>query len=136
MKAIGIILAAGALLYAGFVIGECYHFEVFQKMFETPGAAVGLIATALAHVSGIGGPTALYFIGSRQAEIASKQAIASRISADAARLTALNAGTLEFAKVRLTWLEALRDNLSEYHSILMSAKDPHDQLTEDVDLKQ
>jgi hypothetical protein len=130
VKAIGIILAAGALLYAGFVIGECYHFEVFQKMFETPGAAVGLIAAALALVSGIGGPTASYFIGSRQAEIASKQASASRISAEAARLTALNAGTRELAKVRLTWLEALRDNLSEYHSILMSAMDPHDQLTE------
>ncbi|MET4323608.1 hypothetical protein [Bradyrhizobium sp. RT5a] len=130
MKVLGLILAAGALLYAGFVIGECYQFEVFQKMFETPGAAVGLIAAAFALVSGVGGPTASYLIGSRQAEIASKQADTSRISAEAAQLTALNAGSRELAKVRLTWLEALRDNLAEYHSILMSAQDPHDKLTE------
>lgn len=129
MKSIGIISAASALLVTGFVIGECYHFEVFQKIFETPAAAVALIAAAFAFVSGVGGPTASYLIGSRQAEIASKQASASKVSAEAAQLTALNAGTRELAKVRLSWLEALRNNLSEYHSILMTAHDPHDKLS-------
>ncbi|MGY3563967.1 hypothetical protein ACVWXP_007292 [Bradyrhizobium sp. USDA 4463] len=131
MKAIGFFFAVLALLLVGFVLGECYHFDAFQEILKTPAAAVALIAAVFALLSGVGGPTASYLIGSRQAEIASKQAEASKISAEAARITALNAGTRELAKVRLTWLEALRDNLSEYHSILMSAKDPHDKLSDD-----
>ncbi|CAL74418.1 hypothetical protein BRADO0475 [Bradyrhizobium sp. ORS 278] len=39
-------------------------------------------------------------------------------------MTARTVGFRELAKVRLDWLKALRDNLSEYHSILMTSEDP------------
>jgi hypothetical protein len=59
-------------------------------------------------------------VGERQAVIGSKQAEASRISADAAMLTAKNAGDRAVAAMRLKWVEQLREILSEYHSVLVS----------------
>jgi len=70
-------------------------------------------------------------IGSRQADITARQASAAKVSADAASAAALSAGDRALANVRLGWLQALPDNLSEYHSILMSAQDPHDKLEGD-----
>lgn len=131
MKTIGAIAAIIVLVLVGFVLGESYQIGALQKIFDTPAAAAALIAAVFALVSGVGGPFASYLIGSRQADIASIQANASRISAEAASTIALNTGSRELAKVRLGWLEALRNNLSEYHSILMSAEDPNDKLSDE-----
>ncbi|WP_063676564.1 hypothetical protein [Bradyrhizobium neotropicale] len=129
MKTIGIVAIAIVLLLIGFVLGQSYSLETLQKLLDTPASTVALLAALFAFVSGVGGPLASYLIGSRQADISALQARASTISADAANVTALNAGSRELARVRLIWLQALRDNLSEYHSILMSAEDPHDGLS-------
>ena len=56
-----------------------------------------------------------FFVGSRQAN-------ASRISADAAMLTAKSSGNRAVASMRIKWVEELRHVLSEYHSILMSSE--------------
>jgi D-alanyl-D-alanine dipeptidase len=59
-------------------------------------------------------------VGARQAKIGSSQAEASRISADAAMLTAKSSGNRAVASMRIKWVEELRQVLSEYHSILMT----------------
>ncbi|MGY8667074.1 hypothetical protein Q3C01_32610 [Bradyrhizobium sp. UFLA05-109] len=128
MKAVGLIAAIIILLLVGFILGQSYQIGALQKIFGTPAAAAALIAAVFALVSGVGGPVASYLIGSRQADIAARQASAAKVSADAASATALSAGDRALANVRLSWLQSLRDNLSEYHSILMSAQDPHDKL--------
>jgi hypothetical protein len=53
------------------------------------------------------------FVGNRQAN-------ASRISADAAMLTAKSSGNRAVASMRIKWVEDLRAVLSEYHSMLMT----------------
>lgn len=131
MKAVGLVAAIVVLLFVGFVLGQSYQIGALQKILETPAAAAALIAAVFALVSGVGGPVASYLIGSRQANIAAGQASAAKVAADAARATALSAGDRALANVRLSWLQSLRDNLSEYHSILMSAQDPHERLDEE-----
>jgi hypothetical protein len=128
MKTVGLAAAIAVLLLVGFMLGQSYEIGTLQKILDTPAAAAALIAAVFALVSGVGGPVASYLIGSRQADVAARQASAAKVSADAARATALNAGDRALANVRLGWLQAVRDNLSEYHSILMSAQDPHDKL--------
>lgn len=100
---------------------HCYETTVFnaaprgivRSVLENPAALVALFASLLAFVSAILGPTVQLLIGKRQAAVA-------RISADAAMLSARNAGYREIAKMRLEWVSTLRDTLSEYHSLLMS----------------
>jgi len=128
MKTVGLAAAIIVLLLIGFMLGQSYQIGALQKILDTPAAAAALIAAVFALVSGVGGPVASYLIGSRQADIAARQASAAKVSADAASATTLSAGDRALANVRLGWLQALRDNLSEYHSILMSAQDPHDKL--------
>jgi hypothetical protein len=82
----------------------------------------------LAFISGVLGPLVQLGIGKRQAA-ASKQA------ADAAMLTAQNTGTREIARMRLAWMDKLRDTVSEFHSILMSMDD-RDQEKEERELSR
>jgi uncharacterized protein YneF (UPF0154 family) len=102
---------------------------ILKSIFETPASAAALIAALLAFVGGVGGPWVAYRIGSKQAAASLVQALAAKTSADAALSTANNAGNRAIANVRLERLRYLRDNLSEYHSILMSAKDDNGSLT-------
>ena len=50
---------------------------------------------------------------------AKQSADAAQRAADAAMLTAQNAGRREIARLRLAWMDKLRDTVSEFHSILM-----------------
>jgi hypothetical protein len=72
-----------------------------------------------------------FWVGAKQANIGSRQADASRISAGAAMLTAQSSGNRAVASMRIKWVEELRKVLSEYHSILMS----HESFT-DLNLKR
>jgi hypothetical protein len=60
------------------------------------------------------------WVGAKQAKIGSQQADASRISANAAMLTAQSSGNRAVASMRIKWVEDLRAVLSEYHSMLMT----------------
>lgn len=64
----------------------------------------------------VGGPLVTLWIGR-------KQAAASQTSADAAMLTAKTAGFREIAKLRISWMDTLRNTLAEYHAILMNLED-------------
>lgn len=83
-----------------------------DRILENPSAAVAVGAAVLAFLSGVLGPLVQYLMGKRQAA-------AAQTSADAAMLAAQNAGNREIARMRLEWMERLRDTLSEYHSMLM-----------------
>jgi hypothetical protein len=72
-----------------------------------------------------------YSIGRKQAVVGTRQAEASRISADAASLTAKNAGDRAIATMRIEWISELRKTISEYHSILMTRSE----MTEESYLK-
>src|SRR3974390_40652 len=90
--------------------------RILIEIINSPAAIAAIVAALLAFISGILGPLVQYIIGTRQAA-ASKQA------ADAAMLTAQNAGSREIASMRLAWIDKLRDTGSEFHSILMSIDD-------------
>jgi hypothetical protein len=102
----------------GFVPHDTGAIVLFREILRTPATAVALIAALLALVAGVGGPIVTLLIGT-------KQAAAAQTSANAAMVTAKSAGNRALAVLRIDWLKALRDNLSEYHSILMSAEDPN-----------
>ena len=100
---------------------ECYDDalrvdHLFVDILNTPQAVAAILAAAFALVSGIGGPLVALLIGSRQAA-------ANQTSANAAMLTAKTAGFREIAKLRMSWMDTLRDTLAEYHAILMTLKD-------------
>lgn len=90
--------------------------KVFIEIIESPAALAAMAAALLALVSGISGPIVQLKIGKRQA-------MAAQTSANASMLTAQNTGNREIARMRLTWMDKLRDVLSEYHSILVSTDD-------------
>lgn len=94
--------------------------KVLSQILDSPAAIAAIVAATLALISGIAGPLVQLTIGKRQA-------LAAQKAADAAMLNARNAGNREIARLRIGWIDKLRDVLSEYHSILMSMKD------EDVD---
>ena len=94
--------------------------HVVLDVLNSPAALAAILAAIFALLTGISGPVVQLRIGKRQAA-------ASQTSANAAMLTAQNTGTREIARLRLSWMDKLRDTLSEYHSILMS--------TEHVDAK-
>ncbi|MCA6099179.1 hypothetical protein [Bradyrhizobium australafricanum] len=100
---------AAAPLRGGLIIA-------LQPILTTPSSAAALIAALVALIVGLVSPIITYKMGSKQAAIA-------KTAADAAMMTAKQAGTRALANVRLEWLKSLRDSLSEYHSILMSWED-------------
>jgi hypothetical protein len=90
--------------------------QVVTSILQNPATVVAVAAAVLAFISGVLGPLVQLIIGKRQAKAAS-------LAASAAMLTAQNAGSREIARMRLEWMEKLRDTLSEFHSILMSLDD-------------
>jgi hypothetical protein len=92
------------------------------SILETPAAAAAIVAAILALISGIAGPIVQLKIGRRQAEVAREVARASQLSAEASMLTARNAGNREIARLRMGWIDKVRDVLSNYHAILMHQK--------------
>jgi hypothetical protein len=75
--------------------------------------AAAAAAIAAATVAGI-----QLYVGYRQSK-------AALIGARAAMMSAESAGRHTIASFRQNWIEAVRDTLSEYHSILMSTPDGH-----------
>jgi len=81
--------------------------------------AAAAAAFAAATVAGV-----QFYIGYRQSR-------AALIAAKAAMMTAESEGRHTIAAFRQKWIEAVRDTLSEYHSILMSTPDGHMMSPED-----
>ncbi|MCC8975351.1 hypothetical protein [Bradyrhizobium brasilense] len=90
--------------------------HLLADILNTPQAVAAIVAAALALVSGVGGPLVALLIGRRQAA-------ASQTSADAAMLAAKTAGFREIAKLRISWMDTLRNTLAEYHALLMNLED-------------
>lgn len=90
--------------------------KIINAVVTSPATLVAVLAAVLAFLSGVLGPLVQGYIGR-------KQAAASQRSADAAMLSARTAGAREIAKLRMAWMETLRNKLSEYHSILMNFDD-------------
>jgi hypothetical protein len=93
--------------------------SVLAAISHNPAAAAAVVAAMLAFVSGVLGPLVQLSIGKRQAAAAKQSADAAQRAADAAMLTAQNAGRREIARLRLAWMDKLRNTVSEFHSILM-----------------
>jgi hypothetical protein len=72
---------------------------IIREILANPSATVAVIAAGLAFISGILGPSVQLLIGRWQA-----------------RAT----GYREIARLRIEWMDKLRDTLAEYHSMLMS----------------
>lgn len=88
--------------------------------------AVGTMASLVA----LGSSLAVTIIGWRQgnaarraAEAANTSAQAATRNAEAAILSARIAGHREVAKLRMGWMETLRNTLAEYHATLMTLED-------------
>jgi hypothetical protein len=90
--------------------------KIINDVVNSPAALVAVVAAVLAFLSGVLSPLV-------QVHVGRKQAAASQRSADAAMLSAQTAGAREIAKLRMAWMETLRNKLSEYHSILMNFED-------------
>jgi hypothetical protein len=87
---------------------------ILDKILSEPASTAAFVAALLALVGGVGGPLVQLLIGRKQAEAANR-------SAQAAFVTANNAGSRAIAAIRVAWIDQLRKTLAEYHSILMSA---------------
>lgn len=101
--------------------------HIVSVLENNPAAAVAAMAALFALIAGVLGPFVQWRVGRRSA-------VASQISANAAILTARTAGAREIARLRMSWMETLRETLAAYHSILMSLPDEPDaskQLIED-----
>src|SRR4029079_14984747 len=90
--------------------------KITSEIIQNPAAAAAVVAALIALAGSIIAPTVQLLIGSWQTT-------AAQTAARAALLSAESAGIREIARMRLSWLEKLRDTLSEFHSILMS-EDP------------
>ena len=101
--------------------------SVWSDVLHSPPAVAAIFAAILAFVSGVLGPYVQYRIGKRQAAAAQR-------SADAAMLIVQNAGSREIARMRLEWMQKLRDTLSEYHSILMIRGDVDEEVSQKLSL--
>ena len=97
--------------------------KVLLDIIQDPKTAVAIGAAMLAFVSGVLGPLVQLSIGKRQAAAAKQSADAAQRAADAAMLTAQNAGSREIARLRLAWMDKVRDTVSELHSILIGRGD-------------
>jgi hypothetical protein len=89
---------------------------VLLEIVHSPAAIAAIVAAILAFISGVLGPLVQLLIGR-------KQAAASQRAADAAMLSAENAGSREIARMRLVWMDKLRDTLSQFHAILMTVEE-------------
>jgi hypothetical protein len=92
------------------VVTPVHDFVV--AMFDNP--------TTTAAVVSVGSACFAFFTLLVQFFVGSRQAKASRISADAAMLTAKSSGNRAVASMRIKWVEDLRSVLSDYHSMLMT----------------
>lgn len=111
------LLVLGALVGALFVlILKLPMASITAVVLANPAAGVAAVAALFALISGVLAPFVQWRVGRRQA-------IASQTSAEASMLSARTAGNREIAKLRMSWMDKLRDTLSEYHAILMSMKD-------------
>jgi hypothetical protein len=99
--------------------------KIINDVVASPAALVAIVAAGLAFLSGVLGPLVQFCVGR-------KQAAASQESADAAMLTAKTTGAREIAKLRMVWMETLRNKLSEYHSILMNFEDDDREVTPEM----
>jgi hypothetical protein len=93
-----------------------------SKIAHEP-AAVALVAAGVALCVGVMGACLAFIVGWRQGTSTRIAAQASKISADAALLTANAAGNRAIAAMRLQWLDKLRNVMSEYHSVLVTYDD-------------
>jgi hypothetical protein len=75
--------------------------SVWSDILHSPPAVAAILAAIVALVIGVLGPLVQLRIGKRQTEAAQSR---------------------EIARMRLAWMEKLRDIVSEYHSILMIKK--------------
>jgi hypothetical protein len=100
--------------------------KIINDVVSSPAALAAVVAAMLAFLSGVLSPLV-------QGHVGRKQAAASQRAADAAMLSARTAGAREIAKLRMAWMETLRNKLSEYHSILMNFED--DDRTPDPETK-
>jgi hypothetical protein len=91
--------------------------QLILKASSEPATAVAIFAALVALLSGVFAPTVQLIIGWRQTK-------AARITALATQLTAELAGDRAIATMRLDWMQRVRETLSEFHSILMTATDP------------
>ena len=94
---------------------ECYDNifgvdHLLADILSSPQAVAGILASLFALIGGVGGPLVALLVGRRQAA-------ASQTSANAALLTARTAGNREIAKLRISWMDTLRNTVAEYHSI-------------------
>ena len=100
---------------------ECYDStlgidHLLADIFGSPQAIAAIVASLIALIGGVGGLIVAFLIGRRQAA-------ASQTTANAAMLTARTAGFREIAKLRISWMDTLRNTVAEYHSILMNLED-------------
>jgi Tfp pilus assembly major pilin PilA len=136
------VLRITFLIGAGGLCGGCAFLpkgvdqaKIINDTVSSPAALVAIVAAVLAFLSGVLGPLVQVYVGR-------KQAAASQRSADAAMLSAKTAGAREIAKLRMAWMETLRNKLSEYHSILMNLEnedrqtDPETKTAEDRKLSE
>lgn len=93
--------------------------NILSSIFANPAAAAAVVAALIALIGGIAGPLVQLQIGKRQAAAAQLAANASMLAANASMLAAQSSGVREIGRMRLQWMEKLRDTLSEFHSILM-----------------
>src|SRR5947207_1087997 len=100
-----IIVLLGAVL-GGLVILLCRlpMTEITSLIVSNPAAAVAALAAIFALISGVLGPFVQWRVGRRAA-------LASQTSAEAAMLTAKTAGFREIAKIRMSWMDTLRNTL-------------------------
>lgn len=90
--------------------------QITTVILNNPAAAVAGLAALFAFISGVLGPFVQWRVGRRSA-------LASQTSAEAAMLTAKTSGFREIAKLRISWMDTLRNTLAEYHSMLMNLED-------------
>jgi hypothetical protein len=95
--------------------------DELSSILQTPATAVAALAAIFALISGVVGPSVQLMIGRGQT------------AANASALTAMNVGNREIARLRIGWIDKVRDVLSEYHAILMSDAEPD--ADEEVHLK-
>jgi hypothetical protein len=91
---------------------EAFLANMFSDS-RTTAAVLSAFAVVLSAIFAFGSLAVQLFVGARQAD-------ASRISAEAAMLTAKRGANHDIASMRIKWVEELRSVLSESHSMLMT----------------
>jgi hypothetical protein len=103
--------------------------KITVSILSSPPAIAAIVAAIIALIGSIWGPWVQLKIGKRQAAAAQTAATASQAAAaasqsaaDASLLTARNIGNREIARLRMAWINELRQVLADYHAILMSIR--------------